>query len=530
MFISKLQLQNFKRFTDLTIDLTQEPTPPKLILLIWANGCGKSNVFDVFQAGYDYVSKWQSPDQNYFVKWQQEDFFVSIQSDKWNIEFSKHKRPTTELTKKFYARPSIRTVPEIKRWNEGADDGAIRSIDFEERINNDVSRFVSIMFTQLGQIVSGKSDWAEYIRSEIISPFNQSLKRIFWLSDDICLQFSWFDPPSTYWPAKLKFKKWDSEIDFNFLSHGEKQIVIILLNFMMRKEELQDKIIFIDEMDVHLHTSLQYNLIKEISEYRLPENSQLWTATHALWFIDYVRQSSEWVIIDFDNLNFDIWQTLAPQNNEAIYEIAVPHSLLWSLFAGKDIWFCENKNSTLLNTLQIKEKVFVPAHDKTSVLLFAKENNLHWIIDRDYLTDSEKTEIEKVFPVKVLDYYCFENYLYHPDNLEEYYAKKWKKFDKEKYTQDLIKEKNNEKEEIKISKIKNSRDGYYFFRKQHENKIERHADIEIAKVLDSDNLESFLKVFTLKDFATWLLARQNINPKELTNTNRMKSKFISIVV
>ena len=48
MFIKKLELKNFKRFTDLTIDFSEEKEVPKLVLLIGANGSGKSCVFDGF--------------------------------------------------------------------------------------------------------------------------------------------------------------------------------------------------------------------------------------------------------------------------------------------------------------------------------------------------------------------------------------------------------------------------------------------------------------------------------------------------
>src|ERR1039457_4770965 len=46
MKISKLQLKNFKRFTNLTID--NIPSETKLVLLIGSNGSGKSTVFDAF--------------------------------------------------------------------------------------------------------------------------------------------------------------------------------------------------------------------------------------------------------------------------------------------------------------------------------------------------------------------------------------------------------------------------------------------------------------------------------------------------
>ena len=49
MNVTRLRLANFKRFTDLTIDLTSCAGTPKLVLLIGANGSGKSSVFDAFE-------------------------------------------------------------------------------------------------------------------------------------------------------------------------------------------------------------------------------------------------------------------------------------------------------------------------------------------------------------------------------------------------------------------------------------------------------------------------------------------------
>ncbi|MBI5915684.1 MAG: hypothetical protein HY842_09925 [Bacteroidetes bacterium] len=45
-------------------------------------------------------------------------------------------------------------------------------------------------------------------------------------------------------PIKLIFRKGDSHINYDLLSHGEKQVVIILLNFMVRKEQIKDSIYF----------------------------------------------------------------------------------------------------------------------------------------------------------------------------------------------------------------------------------------------------------------------------------------------
>ena len=49
MNVVTLHLRNFKRFTDLKLDLASCTATPKLVLLIGANGSGKSSVFDTFE-------------------------------------------------------------------------------------------------------------------------------------------------------------------------------------------------------------------------------------------------------------------------------------------------------------------------------------------------------------------------------------------------------------------------------------------------------------------------------------------------
>lgn len=44
MFVKKIEMKDYKRFHDLTIDLGN--TPKRIVALVGPNGCGKSSVFD----------------------------------------------------------------------------------------------------------------------------------------------------------------------------------------------------------------------------------------------------------------------------------------------------------------------------------------------------------------------------------------------------------------------------------------------------------------------------------------------------
>jgi len=74
-------------------------------------------------------------------------------------------------------------------------------------------------------------------------------------------------------------------------------------------------------------------------------------------------------------------------------------------------------------------------------------------------------QIKAEYPyLHVFLYYSFGNLIYHPDNLEEYYAIANKSFNKDLYIQQLAKIKNDERDYIAAGIIQ-ARNGIHFIGK-----------------------------------------------------------------
>ena len=185
--------------------------------------------------------------------------------------------------------------------------------------------------------------------------------------------------------------------------------------------------------------------------------------------------------------------------------------------------FCENKNAELLNNSGLNNVSFVPEKNSNGVFVQVRANpDKFGLRDRDFLVDEEISRLKKKFPnYFILEYYCFENYLFHPNNLEELNLDN---FDINAYKAEIINQKQKKKEEI-ISIYKKARDSYQEF-KIDSDKIKSTKDNEIIENLNSDDVEVFFKSFSMKDyFDKSCLAKYNLNESTLSSTNWFKVKF-----
>lgn len=189
---------------------------------------------------------------------------------------------------------------------------------------------------------------------------------------------------------------------------------------------------------------------------------------------------------------------------------------------------CENQNAEILTSLNLDKLVFYGEKDSASVFIrvaTSKEN--FGLRDRDFLTDSEIQKIKnKHTNYAILDYYCFENYLFHPDNIEEL---KLSNFDKLKYSADITKQKNLKKLHI-ISVFKQSRNTYQEFRIEADKFRIKTDEDNIMKYLDSDDLEIFFKSFSMKDhYNKEMIQAYNLKHSELASTNWFRSRIESLL-
>lgn len=558
MRITKIELVNFKRFSHL--EISNIPELSKLVVVIGSNGSGKSSLFDAFgfvDAAIKQDIKPKEPFWDYFRKRKGFPIEVSLFVDegspfivsdrKFRIPVVRKYESPVDSTRSFYGRSSFRQVSRLTRTSLGQggqvdlekdSDRPKFFIDRDNRFENDIEKVTETILRDFFRLKQSN----EEILRNYISPINGALQRIFGEGNGTKLRLIEIIPPLEGKVAQIIFQKGKSEIHYNYLSAGEKEVFNLLINLLSRASLYEDTIYYLDEIDLHLNTKLQFNLIKEITETWIPHRSQLWTATHSLGFIEYAKQSDHASILDFGDLNFDLPQTLVPEakDNPDVYEIAVGKDFLPSLFQHLAVYFVENKDQDYYASVGIPSTVFVSANDRNSVYRKVRTSEFNGIVDRDFLSDDDIQQIRQQYPkLRILNYYSVENYMYHPDNLAEYFQKTGKEFNKLDYIQQLAKAKNEVKDSL-ILRIASVRSSYpYFeepdfngkplqkrFRSSQENFDQTAA---VQGYLNSDDLETFYKSLPMKDYGKHIPQRQNIAKTDLVKTAWFKIQITALL-
>ena len=535
MNVTRLRLANFKRFTDLTIDLSSCTGAPKLVLLIGANGSGKSSVFDAFEylsarhkdradADLSYLKK--DPDAETSASCALGGGFEIARSNDSNLRTSPDR---WDVGSAFYGRSSFRTVPELRATRHSVDVGADsdrprRFIELDTRFEADISLVTEDVLTE----VWGNDFDSDTMRARFVTPINDALGRIFGTSAATSLQLTRMIPALRQRRPDIRFRKGASEIHYDLLSSGEKEVVNVLLNLFTRRDHFPNAIYFIDELDVHLHTRLQHALLREVVEHWIPDSSQLWTASHSLGFIEYASEATDAAIIDFDDLDFDRPQVLTPSPKSAeIFDIAVPGDSALGVFPNKTLVLCENTDAPLYNAIDLPDLLFVASRNKNAVGLQIRANEeLRGLIDRDYIGFEEIELLRRDQPrLFVLGYYSIESYLLHPQNLAEASPSG---FDEAEYRR-LIRERMTASRDRLLMTLERSRSSYEILKALPKATKDR-ATQEIAEATASEDFETFYPFLDMKTQRPGnYLAPLNQQPLDLARTAWMRQAIAGVL-
>ncbi len=353
MRIKKIHLSEYKRFLDLTIDLGENPA--RIVALVGPNGCGKSSVFDAMlyrlnQYGLIGDSR-GAKDFNYHSLLHDPTYSqdkVQIELDIGNFRQIIMQRLQGDQHRKIISFRSsfryngslhineIRAVSDISR----NDFGASSATDIDQRIEQSYRRLQIQYSNYMNQTDSRPSE----AKAHIIGELNNAIKSCLSLEID---SFGNIEAGK----GTFFFKKPDTAFafEYNVLSSGEKEVLDILLDLYLRKEEYNDSIYIIDEPELHLNTAIQRKLLIEINK-MIPENCQIWIATHSIGFLralqDELKDDSQ--IIEFDAENKWAAQkyVLTPiSSNRTTWQKIFSTALddLTSLVAPKRIVYCEGR-------------------------------------------------------------------------------------------------------------------------------------------------------------------------------------------
>lgn len=477
MRIKKIHLKDYKRFHDLTIDLGDAPA--RIVALVGPNGCGKSSVFDgmlylnnaynrigggsAYQRDFKYHSLLQNPAYGF------ENIILEFDVGMYNIIRDKRQQEGISNTI-FSFRSSFRyngllDVRELRAVSDFRENnyGATTASDIDTRIEESYRRIKIYYDRYLEEKDIKPSD----AKRHIIGELNTSIKS--------CLDLE-IESLGDIGAGRgmLFFKKKDTETPFsyNVLSAGEKEVVDLLLDLYLRKDEYKDSIYIIDEPELHLNTSIQKKLLIEINRL-VPEKSQIWVATHSIGFLRALQEelNIESQIIEFTPENKWAKESyiLKPmiKSRKAWQKLfATALDDLTSLVAPRTIVYCEGRDmptrdgrergldADVYNNIfgnNYPETLFVSSGGNTeldqrsdiAIAVLSKalpDTKILVLKDRDMASGKETTEADRQRYLtnnpdyhRVLRRYEIENYLYDKDVLKAYCEAMGSTFDEKAY-------------------------------------------------------------------------------------------------
>ena len=451
MKLKSVQITKFKRFESLRIEYIPKST--RLVVLLGPNGCGKSSLFDLLHT-YLKVNRFygfQNRDQFYFQRHLDGDIKQLRQDLQKRVKVNFHSEPQSEqdFKKSIYLRTAYRNEASFQQKNIASrpdvfeEDGRKKTIDDDKTVSGNFQR----LFRRLVGKVTTPGLRTDDIMQETIGDIRKGLENIF---EDLTLD-NLVDPDEH---GTFTFSKGNiNNFLYDNLSGGEKAVFDLLLDIVVKKKFYDDSIYCIDEPETHLSTRLQAHVLRELFSL-IPENSQLWIATHAIGMVReaaklWTEDPKKVVFLDFGfradgtPRNFDQCEIIRPANPDRTfwtrhYDVALDD--LSEIIAPKQVVLCEGSVQgesgafdencyNLIFSVEFPHTLFISVGSKNDVekrvaglmpLLkqIVSGTDIVRLRDRDEMTDQE-VERKKNEGIRVLSQRNLESVLLCDEILEK---------------------------------------------------------------------------------------------------------------
>lgn len=455
MRIKRVELNDFKRFTHLTVE--DIPETAKLIVLVGPNGSGKTSFMEALNHYYKFAGYGDVGESNYLSKIDVKRKFefgewYSLASKTVDIDFYDAAYPKdvgrSNIKGHFYFRSAYRNEPDFVIDTMRKQDDPTKTVHLKSLIQNDQSvssnyqRLIANSISELYKSENNQKDVAT-LRSELTGKISASIERVF---ED--LHFSSLGDPlqnGNFYFTKGKTK----DFPYKNLSAGEKSAFDLILDLVVQSKYYPDAVYCIDEPETHMHTKLQGKVLRELYGL-IPGNSQLWLSTHSIGMLqeaqDIEKEAPGTVVfLDFDGRDFDDDQIIRPSKigravMDKFYELAFGD--FSKLLLPQKIVFCEGDScgttrksfdSSIYSTIfenthpeayflsggsceEIINKLDANLGEVLKVLL--KETKIIKVIDRDDRSNQEVDEL-KSNRISVLSKRNLESYLLDDSVIEK---------------------------------------------------------------------------------------------------------------
>jgi predicted ATPase len=287
MRLKKIRLKNgYKRFHDLTIDLGEEPA--RVVALVGPNGCGKSSVLDgllYHASAHGQIGAGRGRDSTYHSMGN-----LAVTYQDIEMEFSEGKYSDLRQQRSAAGREgTIFSFRSPYRYNnqlkikETKATTEIRLNDYGARDASSLDSKMEDNYRRLYAVYNRYMEAADVKPSEakikIIGDLNDSIRKC--LDLEVSSLGNVEDDKGTLYFKKSGHPK---EFDFNVLSAGEKEVVDLLLDLYLRKDDYDDTVFLIDEPELHISTTIQRKLLVEVNRL-VGEKCQIWLTTHSIGFL-----------------------------------------------------------------------------------------------------------------------------------------------------------------------------------------------------------------------------------------------------